>query len=142
MKFDQVSIKRCNIPIEKDSINVRDREESRSYKMKKNALNRSNILLALLALAVIPGCASAPKGTIKPETRYIVLDRPAVIPPGVVRYCWEEPMVQIENVGPGLDADERWYQPSYAAVREVKQGRWRPCRQMASEIKGETKNER
>lgn len=111
-------------------------------KMMKKTLNKTNICLTLLALSLLPACSSAPKGAIKPETRYIVLDKPAVIPPGVVRYCWEEPMVQIQNVGPGLDADERWYEPAYVAVREVKQGRWRPCRQMASEIKGDTKNER
>lgn len=97
------------------------------------------ILLILFCL-FISACSSS-QPVIKPETRYVVFDKPAPIPPGVVRYCWEEPMVQLEQNGPGLDSDERYYRPAYVAVREVKQGRWRPCRNVPSEVKGETKNE-
>jgi hypothetical protein len=92
-------------------------------------------------LPLLAACAPAP-GYVTPETRYVIVDKPARIPPGVVRYCWEEPMVELEPNGPGVDTDGRWYHASYVAVREVKQGRWRPCRPVASEIKGETKNER
>ena len=51
------------------------------------------------------------------------------IPRGVVRYCWEEPMVEFEPNGPGVDATGKWYNPYYLAVREVRMGKWRPCRQ-------------
>ena len=80
----------------------------------------------------------------KPEvqTVYVGYDSPAPIPPGVVRYCWEEPVVEFQDNGPGLDNDKRWYNPSFTAVRMVKQGKWRPCKKVSSEIKGETKNER
>ena len=71
-----------------------------------------------------------------------MVDRPAQVPPGAVRYCWEEPIVQIEPNGAGLDGDGIWYHPSYMAVRQVRQGRWRPCRPVPSEVKGETRNER
>ena len=77
-----------------------------------------------------------------PETRYVVIDRPAEIPPGVVRYCWEEPLVQFERNGPGVDAEGEWYHPFYIAAREVRQGRWRPCAPVPSELKGDLKNER
>ncbi len=50
------------------------------------------------------------------------------VPQGVVRYCWEEPMVEFEPNGPGVDASGKWYNPYYLAVREVRQGKWRPCR--------------
>jgi len=86
------------------------------------------------------GCSK--KLGITPETQYIAYEEPARVPAGVIRYCWEEPMVQLEPNGPGLDDEEHWYHPSYLAVREVRQGKWRPCRQVPSEVKGETKNER
>ena len=99
---------------------------------------RYTIFFAILAAGAI-GCSSE---RITPETEYLAMELPARIPPGVVRYCWEESMVQLEPNGPGLDEEERWYHPSYLAVREVRQGRWRPCRPVPSEVKGETKNER
>lgn len=110
---------------------------------EKKTLNKifyGSILFA--ALAVLPACSKTHPGMVRPETKHIVLDKAAIVPPGAVRYCWEEPMVQVYNEGPGLDSDGRWYKPAHVAVREVKQGRWRPCKQMASEIKGETRNER
>ena len=88
------------------------------------------------------GCSSKKDKNFVPETRYVVVDRPAQIPPGVVRYCWEEPIVEMERNGPGVDLEGHWYHPFYIAVREVRQGRWRPCRPMESELKGETRNER
>jgi hypothetical protein len=97
------------------------------------------ILLLILNVMVFSGCASK---QVVPETRYVVVDRPAEIPPGVARYCWEEPLVEYERNGPGLDAEGEWYHPYYVAVREVRQGRWRPCKSVGSEVKGETKNER
>ncbi len=51
-------------------------------------------------------------------------------------------MVQFQPRGPGLDSDGIYYHPAYVEVKEVKQGRWRPCRKMLSEVKGETRNER
>ena len=59
--------------------------------------------------------------------RYDGLAKDSYAPPGVVRYCWEEPMVEFEPNGPGVDVDGHWYHPFYLAVREVRSGRWRPC---------------
>lgn len=100
-------------------------------------------ILGGLFLAALP-CAITACGPsrITPETQYVSVEHPARVPVGVVRYCWEEPMVEFEPNGPGLDAEGKWYRPSYLAVREVRQGRWRPCRPVPSEVKGETKNER
>ncbi|HQH26211.1 MAG TPA: hypothetical protein PLP17_02355 [Oligoflexia bacterium] len=100
------------------------------------------LLIAAAAVLVLSGCSKDTSGMVVPETRHVVFDRPAPIPPGAVRFCWEEPMVQYEPNGPGLDVEGRWYAPSYIAVRKVKDGRWRPCQPVLSEIKGETKNER
>lgn len=53
--------------------------------------------------------------------------RETVPPPGTARHCWVEPKVDYEQMGPGLNVEGHWYHPSYAAVREVKMGRWVPC---------------
>ena len=110
--------------------------------MKKAAAASINIFLLVLVLFSFSSCTKKDPGLVDPETRQIVFDKPAPIPPGVVRYCWEEPMVAFEPNGPGIDTDGHWYKPAYTAVREVKQGRWRPCSPVLSEVKGETKYER
>ena len=94
------------------------------------------ILLGLFSI----GCSSEQR--IVPETRYLAMEQASPVPAGVVRYCWEEPIVSLEPNGPGLDDRGEYYHPSYLAVREVRQGRWRPCRPVPSEVKGETTNER
>jgi hypothetical protein len=76
------------------------------------------------------------------QTVYVGYDSAQPIPPGVVRYCWEEPIVEFQENGPGLDTEKKWYVPSYVAVRMVKQGKWRPCRNVPSEVRGEIRNER
>src|SRR4051812_29955709 len=89
-----------------------------------------------LAVALTVGGCTAHEERIQPETRLITVDHAVRVPPGVVRYCWEEPIVQFEPNGPGLDIESAWYHPSYIAVREVRQGRWRPCRPVPSEVTG------
>jgi hypothetical protein len=100
-----------------------------------------NLNKCLMIGTVLLSACSTNTGTPEVQTVYVGYDSPAPIPAGVVRYCWEEPVVEFQENGPGLDADKRWYNPSFVAVRMVKQGKWRPCRNVASEIKGETKNE-
>lgn len=97
----------------------------------------------LLLTTLLSGCSGSHfSSDPEPQTVYVAYDSAQPIPPGVVRYCWEEPVVEFQENGPGLDADKKWYVPSSVAVRMVKQGRWRPCKPVASEVKGETKNER
>ena len=97
------------------------------------------VLVSALLIATI-GCAS--KKYVQPSAEYVTLEQSAKVPPGAIRYCWEEPMVELEPNGPGLDPAGEYYHASYLAVREVREGRWRPCRQAANEVKGETRNER
>ena len=89
----------------------------------------------IICLCVLAGCVGQHE-KVSPQTRFVVVDRAAPVPPGVIRYCWEEPMVDLEPNGPGLDDEARWYHPSYFAVREVREGKWRPCRAVPSEVKG------
>ncbi|MBL7663138.1 hypothetical protein JNK13_10350 [bacterium] len=86
-------------------------------------------ILSLCALVTLSGCsrtASCPPGTPGgPTVITVVNDAP--IPPGTTQYCWEEPIVETEENGPGLDQDGFYYKPRHTAVREVRQGKWRPC---------------
>lgn len=102
---------------------------------------RGLVPVSAIALCLLCGVGCSNR-RIEPETRYVAIEQKARIPAGVVRYCWEEPMVQLEPNGPGLDETQEWYHPSYLAVREAREGRWRPCKQVPSEVKGETRNER
>ncbi len=45
--------------------------------------------------------------------------------PGVVEYVWEEPMVDVVDVPPGLDPEGHYYRPAHQGVIEVRQGRWK-----------------
>ena len=99
------------------------------------------VTVATVSFLVLSGCFKG-DGRIEPVTRYVSVERPARVPAGTVRYCWEEPIVEFEPNGPGVDVEGRWYHPSYLAVREVRQGRWRPCRPVPNEVDGDTKNER
>ena len=89
-------------------------------------------------LLSIPACSINKPQT--PEVKTIVLEQPADIPPGVVRYCWEEPIAKFERNGPGLDSEGRWYHPSYIAAREIRMGKWRPCKPEVSETHGGNKD--
>lgn len=73
---------------------------------------------------------------------YYYVGQPAKAPSGVVRYCWEEPIVDYQSQGPGLRDEGRWYYPSAVVVRQVRAGRWRPCEIQPQESKGEISNER
>ena len=49
--------------------------------------------------------------------------------PGVVEYIWEEPMVDVVDVPPGLDPEGHYYRPGHQEVVEIRQGRWKYYRQ-------------
>lgn len=44
--------------------------------------------------------------------------------PGVVKYTWEEPIVDVVTVPPGLDPEGHYYRPAHEEIREIRQGRW------------------
>ncbi len=44
--------------------------------------------------------------------------------PGAVEYVWEEPMVDVVDVPPGLDPEGHYYRPGHQEVVEIRQGRW------------------
>ena len=88
-------------------------------------------VFAALLFAPLGGCSSS-----KPE--YIVVGKPAPVPEGVVRYCWEEPIVAYQKVDPGIGDEGTWYYPAHVTERQVRGGKWRPCKEQVSEtISGE-----
>lgn len=44
--------------------------------------------------------------------------------PGAVEYIWEEPMVDVVDVPPGLDPEGHYYRPGHQEVVEIRQGKW------------------
>ncbi|MEY4701518.1 MAG: hypothetical protein RL326_1705 [Pseudomonadota bacterium] len=80
-------------------------------------------VFCLGVLAVVgSACSSstAPSEVPKPTVvEYQVRDVP-----GAVEYVWEEPMVDVVDVPPGLDPEGHYYRPGHQEVVEIRQGRW------------------
>ena len=69
------------------------------------------------------GAATEIDSQVVDNNQYVVA--PATPPPGVVQYCWEEPMVDVVEVPAGLDPQGVYYRPQHQQVVEIRQGRWR-----------------
>ncbi|MFN4895354.1 MAG: hypothetical protein ACK5GN_05720 [Pseudomonadota bacterium] len=67
------------------------------------------------------GCCGATKSEVVKPTlvEYRVQDVP-----GAVEYIWEEPMVDVVDVPPGLDPEGHYYRPGHQEVVEIRQGKW------------------
>ena len=48
---------------------------------------------------------------------------------GNVPYIWEEPMVDVVDVPPGLDPEGHYYRPAHQSIVEIRQGRWQYYKQ-------------
>lgn len=90
-------------------------------------LKRSVILLLICFGLSLVGCGRYVAGGELGSSQEVKVI-PARVPSGVMRYCWEEPVVDEEQHDAGLDARGIYWSPSYVAIREVRQGRWRPCK--------------
>ncbi len=80
------------------------------------------VLIAVVALGSSGcGCCGSTKSeVVKPSlVEYRVQDVP-----GAVEYIWEEPMVDVTDVPPGLDPEGHYYRPGHQEVVEIRQGRW------------------
>ncbi|RMD88146.1 MAG: hypothetical protein D6808_00210 [Candidatus Dadabacteria bacterium] len=78
-----------------------------------------------LALAIIVICLAscAPR---QPKVIYkkVVVEKAVTPPAGTVQYIWEEPMVDVVDVPPGLDPEGYYYRPAHREIVEIRQGRW------------------
>ena len=81
--------------------------------------------LSIIALVAVGSsgcgcCGSTKSEVVKPTlVEYRVQDVP-----GAVEYIWEEPMVDVVDVPPGLDPEGHYYRPGHQEVVEIRQGRW------------------
>lgn len=68
------------------------------------------------------GCTGRSKGAVDSEARARV---EVIKAPGIVEHVWEEPMVDVVDVPPGLDPEGHYYRPAHQSIVEIRQGRWR-----------------
>ena len=91
---------------------------------------RTVIFIALCGLLIV-GCSSRNELEQHRMVHYTYEGDEALPPEGVIRYCWEEPIVQVVKNTPGVDASGNWYVPAHESVELVRSGRWRPCKAAA-----------
>lgn len=72
--------------------------------------------MTLAAALGTAGCAST---AFQPES-----ERPDLARQGIAPHVWEEPMVDVVEVPPGLDPEGHYYRPAHQSVVEIRQGRW------------------
>lgn len=86
-------------------------------------LNRAALLSGVIVCA---GCSSRSMTSsvellpTQPEAAIVVVETA----PGVVKQTWEEPMVDVVKVPPGLDPEGHYYRPAHESIVEIRQGRW------------------
>lgn len=102
----------------------------------KTAQLRIILSLTVVSLSTLTGCTTiyrnngAPMGDVSAAFNDISIDpNTSPTPKGVVESVWEEPMVDVIEVPPGLDAEGVYYRPAHREVVEVRQGRWQYYKQ-------------
>jgi uncharacterized protein YceK len=95
------------------------------------AIRKFVLVMATMALvSAIVGCSKTVTAAETKSTEVVVITAPET-PSGAADYVWEEPMVSIVDVPPGLDPEGNYYVPAHRAVVQIRQGRWRPLEEKA-----------
>jgi hypothetical protein len=81
----------------------------------KNLVKKLTIFL--LGISAF-GCADTVVITPPP------LDHEALAREGIAPHIWEEPIVDVVDVPPGLDPEGHYYRPAHQEVVEIRQGKW------------------
>ena len=87
--------------------------------------NKFLSVVFVFAFLGLSGCATRTRTVDIPDTTSQASVVKVVQGPGVVQEIWEEPMVDVVDVPPGLDPDGHYYRPGHQAVVEIRQGRWK-----------------
>ena len=82
------------------------------------------IILSAAVLLVSCGGKKTPEPQVLVKEVAVETDYTRQVP-GVVEYVWEEPMVDVVDIPPGLDPEGHYYRPAHQSIVEIKQGRWR-----------------
>ena len=85
---------------------------------------RSTIKSVCLVLGILLAAGCTPRAQGGSSSNVQILGESEALPAGVVANVWEEPMVDVIDVPPGLDPDGAYYRPGHKAVVEIRQGRW------------------
>lgn len=96
----------------------------------RKIIERSALGLAVVVVGLLSGCAPSRQARLERAVAASAATSQQN-PPGVVNYIWEEPMVDVVEVPPGLDPDGVYYRPAHQAVVEVRQGRWKYLKEKA-----------
>jgi uncharacterized lipoprotein YmbA len=86
--------------------------------------------ILLIGTLMLSGCSS--HQAYKSQTavdEVVIVEQVQRKAPGVVEYVWEEPMIDVVDVPPGLDPQGIYYRPAHQEVLEIRQGRWQYYRQ-------------
>ena len=78
------------------------------------------MILGVTCILAVAGCSAKAGVALAPSCP----DCPA-IPGGTSQYVWEEPMVDVVDVPPGLDPEGIYYRPAHKEVVEIRQGRYK-----------------
>jgi len=93
--------------------------------MKKCCYAKLALCITIAGILVgFCGCSSSSVAVEKPAAELRVVHGGSEVP-GIVEYIWEEPMVDVVDVPPGLDPEGHYYRPAHQEVIEVRQGRWK-----------------
>ena len=96
-------------------------------------LKRNVILILLTAFSFTAGCSSMSSSTELEEIGSIDGNEPVRVvrqgskpqdANGQATLIWEEPMVDVIDVPPGLDPEGHYYRPAHKSIVEIRQGRW------------------
>jgi hypothetical protein len=87
--------------------------------MKTFSAKALRVSAAMLVGAGVTACSKPP-----PPPPPSVIEYQVRNVPGVVESAWEEPMVDMVEVPPGLDPEGIYYRPAHSEVVEIRQGRW------------------
>ena len=91
----------------------------------RNYLSVKYVRAALILILAITGSGCGCCGASRNEqAKASLVEYRVQDVPGAVEYIWEEPMVDVVDVPPGLDPEGHYYRPGHQEVVEVRQGRW------------------
>ena len=95
--------------------------------MKSSILKCSILKCMALGVAslLIIGCGSKEAPAPMIDETQVYIQEPVRTAPGVVEYVWEEPMVDVVEIPPGLDPEGVYYRPAHQSIVEIRQGRWK-----------------
>ena len=97
--------------------------------------NKSAILILISMSFCLGGCYTVTTHTEMEEVGAVVGDEPIRVTrqaeapraqeaAGQATLVWEEPMIDVVDVPPGLDPEGQYYRPAHKSIVEIRQGRW------------------